>query len=281
MRCMRLMVPLVALLAAAMLAGCGGQSASDNGGQSASDNIVFASARARTDRVVVYFHGANQSPYDILAEPKHKGVSAALIRSDYAIAAADAGGTAWGDDASVNDYLGLINRLRSRGYTRFYFLAESMGAYPALRVALRVKPLAMALLYPLCDLRSVPAVASDVRSAWNGRIPSLPRATNVPLLVFASPYDSVVPKAENADQCVAQARMAGAPTTLVQTTGAHGDKSNFQPTRVVSFFQRYSGQRALVNTATAIAARNARDTYANGLGSRLTCATRSRRLTHV
>ena len=60
-----------------------------------------------------------------------------------------------------------------------------------------------------------------------------------PMIVWASPADTVVKASTNAAVCVAEAKAAGAEVTYFQTTGEHGDPSNYQPAAVVRFFTKY------------------------------------------
>jgi hypothetical protein len=59
------------------------------------------------------------------------------------------------------------------------------------------------------------------------------------MIVWASAGDTIVPRATNGASCVARARAAGTPATLVPTVGDHGDPSNFRPADVVRFFDAH------------------------------------------
>jgi hypothetical protein len=57
------------------------------------------------------------------------------------------------------------------------------------------------------------------------------------MLFLASPDDTVVPAAQNADRCARAAREAGAVVTLRRTTGDHGDPSSVDGRRVLAHFE--------------------------------------------
>jgi hypothetical protein len=98
--------------------------------------------------------------------------------------------------------------------------------------------------FPVCDLRTMhePRFQSTIRRSWRGssRSPVSPVAVGTtPLLVWASPTDTVVNAVTNAAVCVAEAKAAGADVTYFHTTGQHGDPSNYQPATIVQFFEKY------------------------------------------
>src|SRR5206468_73071 len=72
-------------------------------------------------------------------------------------AAALAGGNAWGDARTVEDYRAFTTSLMRRYHlTRVYLMAESMGGLAGMQLGDRL-PRAQALvgIYPVCDLRTM------------------------------------------------------------------------------------------------------------------------------
>jgi pimeloyl-ACP methyl ester carboxylesterase len=200
----------------------------------------------RTDRVVLYVHGAGET-IDTVAADAHKApIRARLLRDGYAFAATDAHGDNWGSLASIRDYLALVRHLRSQGFTRVYVLAQSMGGLDALQLIDRLHPVAWAALEPVCNLPGVmgdAVIASEVRSTYGTALParlSPVRPSGVRglrMLFVASPQDVRVPMAANTNVCARYARSRGARVRVVSVHGNHGDFSHFAPNRVVSFFE--------------------------------------------
>lgn len=266
MRVARILATLVAV--AALAAGCGGspavQPASQTTPHSGSQPAVAAQAASvrdgtiggqryvlarprhpRAGRVVLYMHGAGSNATHAVDDPRLGSLTAALLAAGYAVAASDAHGDNWGDDPSVADQVALAHHLATLGLDRVYVLAESMGGLDALRLIGQVPVRAWAGLYPVCNLASIDAVgtySAAIRAANGGTVPpSLSPVRpaplhGLPMRFWASPSDSVVPKAQNTDVCAANATADGAQVTLTATTGDHGDASNFDPYGLVGFF---------------------------------------------
>lgn len=155
--------------------------------------------------IVVYFHGMDQKPDVITGNPNHKTLFDPLLQSGYAVVAADAGGSAFGNPESLQDYRELIAAARSRyGVEPMLFVAESMGALAALAMltedtARQVK--GMVGITPLMglppDIRSV----NYVLSAWSGDVPNSADPMSWPpqlfagraMLLYQSDDDAVIP----------------------------------------------------------------------------------------
>jgi predicted esterase len=196
-----------------------------------------------TNRLVLYIHGSG-SQADVLEEEQLAPTVHALLRRGFAVAASNGGGEYnWGSAESVQDSVRLAERT---GYKHVYILAQSMGGIGGVELIDRLHPVAWAGIFPVCDARSIWNLgdeAAEIEAVWGpgpppGRISPV-KARDVkgmPIMMFSSPEDTVVPKKENADRCAAWMRREGAHVTVVQTTGQHGDPSNFQPGRLSSFF---------------------------------------------
>lgn len=199
-----------------------------------------------THRVVLYIHGAGETAASALADPEKKPLFSTLRKAGYAIAADDAHGNNWGSEQSVQDYRALIAKLRARGLTKIYILAQSMGGLDGLELLRYVRPVAWAGIYPACNLAAelqtqsiqAPAIRGQILAVYGSSVPKL-KITNVRglrMIFWSSPQDTVVPKRLNTDLCSAEARRKGALVTVISTKGDHGDPSNFQPKRLVRFF---------------------------------------------
>ena len=83
--------------------------------------------------LLVYFHGSDQTARVIRDDEKHRNLFDPALRSGYAVVAADAGGNAFGNPASQQQYRRLIAAAREKyGAVPVFFVAESMGALAAL-----------------------------------------------------------------------------------------------------------------------------------------------------
>lgn len=196
--------------------------------------------------LVVFVHGAGQTRWSLLGRREEASVADAVSEAGFTILAADAEGKAWGNPASVAAYRKLIERTQRRYVLRDVFLiGESMGGLAAMQLA-RVLPevQAVAAWFPVCDVRTMrdARFQPSIRDAWRGRSRAAVSPVAVgdtPLVVWASPADTVVNTATNAAVCVAEAKAAGAEVTYFRTTGEHGDPSNYQPAAMVQFFEKY------------------------------------------
>jgi dienelactone hydrolase len=203
--------------------------------------------------LAVFVHGSGQGRDTILRDRRDFVVARALVDHGYLLLAADAGDRAWGDAASVRDYERLISAAaRDHDVHDVFLMAESMGGLAAMQLAVHVPGVrAVTAWYPVCDLRTMehkPHFADAIAKAWatgDRRIVSPVAVPRLPLTVWASPQDTVVPAASNAAVCVARARAAGAAVTYVRTTGEHGDPSNFRPAEVLSFFDAHRTTAAI------------------------------------
>ena len=216
----------------------------------AGQRAVLLEPEQPNGRLVVYLHGASGGADDVLAQgDRARGdLAAGLAAAGYAVAASDAHGAAWGNPASVADYQALTAEARRRsGATSVYLLAESMGGLAAVQLTapgaldgLR----ALAGIYPVCDLSSVRAgFAASVDAAYGGDADAAVAALSpvrpdpsVPLQIWASADDTVVPAAQNAEVCVAEALAAGGSARLVRTVGDHGDPSDFALDDLLEFY---------------------------------------------
>lgn len=201
-------------------------------------------------RLVVYLHGATQGAASVVADPEVAGAVAAVLQAGYPVLAADAGGNSWGNEQALDDYTAAVADAAERtGASDVVLWAESMGGLPALQLLdsaqLAVPVVAFAGVYPVCDLSSMqdnPAVGSQIPTAYGPdlddalrRLSPAPITRPAPMLLWASPEDTVVPKAENADVCAEKMRAAGGRADVIETRGEHGDPSNFDGARLVAF----------------------------------------------
>jgi pimeloyl-ACP methyl ester carboxylesterase len=211
----------------------------------AAESLVVV-PRETNGALVVFLHGWGQTRWSLLSRREENTVATALSEAGFTVLTADALGKAWGDPASVRDYERLIARTQQRyGLRDVFLLGESMGGLATMQIADRLADVrAVAAWFPVCDLRTMrqPKFQQSIEDAWGGRdrAPVSPVAVgDTPMMVWASEADTVVHTPTNTAVCVARARAAGADVTFVETTGEHGDPSNYQPATVVRFFERH------------------------------------------
>jgi pimeloyl-ACP methyl ester carboxylesterase len=125
--------------------------------------------------LVVYFHGSDQTARVIRDDEKHRNLFDSLLRNGYAVVAADAGGNAFGNPPSRNDYRRLIVAARSKyGVVPLTFVAESMGALPALALLSEARDRSVKGMVGISPLVGVPAQAravSYIEEPWGGSVP--------------------------------------------------------------------------------------------------------------
>jgi pimeloyl-ACP methyl ester carboxylesterase len=201
-------------------------------------------------RLVLYVHGASGSA-EAIDEAPVEALTEALLADGFAVAGDDAGGPqTWGDPESVAAYVRLADRLR---FKQVVVLAQSMGGLAGVRLIDKLRPSAWVGIYPVCDARAAyenPELTPFVEEAWHGPPPaylSPVRARHVrglPVVIWASPQDTVVPFDENARVCAEEMRRGGASVRLIRTRGDHGDRSNFRPRELVGFLDAVTARRS-------------------------------------
>jgi hypothetical protein len=204
-------------------------------------------------RLVIYAHGYRTRANALLSDEAFGGLAAGLVDAGYTVAAGDAAGDAWGNDASVDAYADLADTVAGGvGATDVFLVAESMGGLAAARLVSdrRIDGLrAYAGIYPLCDLGSVYGdFRESVDTAYGSAVPQALADLSpvlldggVPVLFWASPDDTTVDKERNADVCAAQVTADGGSAVVVETEGKHLDPSNFDLAALLDFFESSVG----------------------------------------
>lgn len=192
--------------------------------------------------LVLYVHGAGQNAECLQGVPIAKHLVAPLVAAGFTVATSDAHGVeTWGSAASVEDYVHLVHRLHPR---RVYIVAQSMGGLDGVQLIDRLHPDAWAGIYPVDNMASIRPYRQFIAKIWGSSPPkslSPAKADDVagmPVMIWASPEDKVVPKVKNADVLATWMRSEGAKVTEFSTEGEHGDVSNFQPRRLIRLFDQ-------------------------------------------
>lgn len=255
--------PLVlGLCLVALLAACGDDAGgpAPEGAREGVTRLTIGGQRAvlvrpgtATRKVVLYVHGSGETADTSFADPGKQEILARLLDAGYALAASDAHGNNWGNPASERDYVALVAALRGRGLRDVYVLALSMGGFNGLQLLDRIPVRAWAGIFVACDLRSIDALgqySGDIRAAYGlgegepmqqatrGRSPVAVRPRRgLPMRFWASPRDTVVPKASNTDACARQARRRGARVEVTTAQGEHTDPSHYDADGVLRLFE--------------------------------------------
>ncbi len=222
-----------------------GSKGSTVGGQ----KVVVVGPKSPTRKVVIYVHGAGETAATSFGNQQMAPIFGALLNAGYAVAADDAHGDRWGDPTSYFDYDRLVKELANRGLREVYVIARSMGAFNGLQLLQTVRVKAWAGIVPACNLRSIYDLgrfAPSIRAVYGPKLAEALRAGSplrvkyrrgLPMRFWASPADTVVPKALNTDLCARDARKRGAKVTVTTTTGDHADPSNYDPAGVLGLFE--------------------------------------------
>jgi hypothetical protein len=213
--------------------------------------------------LIIYFHGAGETETGLLSDSLKATTVTAAINAGYIMATSAADGSEnWGNQASVDDYWDLYHYVASNyKINHVLFWGQSMGGLDSLLALSQNKiPGVCGWLgtYPVCslaDLYSLGEFTSAINTAYGitgsgsatyenltyGNDPALKWGSafrSVPMRFYSSYSDTVVPRAQNTDILAALVASSCRESTVVTTTGNHGDPSNFQTSDYLAFWAR-------------------------------------------
>jgi len=210
-------------------------------------------------RLVIYHHGSGENQTSMRTDTRKTTIKEAMLNDGYTIASSNAHGSNWGNPASVDDYETLVAyMLANYTFTHVLHLSQSMGGLSGLTTVAGGVAQAdgWAGIYPACNLADIYGIgvyASAIDTAYGipgtgdyatqtaGSDPVLRAAsafTGIPMRFYASPSDTVTPKATNSDEMAALVAAETPEETVVACTGPHGDASHFQPSDLLDFWDR-------------------------------------------
>lgn len=218
----------------------------DTGGPAASKARIILPAgfdpRLPTSLAIV-FHGAGGDA------SSHAFIEYTLLEAGYIVAMSDGSAPIHtGNQAAVDEYARLYRYVRDRlPIGPVVLVAESMGGLASLNLITQQaipRPAAWLGYFPATNLRALydltPDNATNIRAAYGiapdgsdyntltaGHDPNLRSADDfagIPMLVFHSPEDTVVPKATNVDLLMSRIGSLAAEATTIVTSGDHGDE---------------------------------------------------------
>jgi pimeloyl-ACP methyl ester carboxylesterase len=205
----------------------------------------------RPTPLVIYMHGLGG---DVTAPfvGSAKNFETAVVNAGYIFAACDAFSmTHFGMEAAIQEILRVYRNIRDNcNIGPVILMGESMGGLVSLNLlGRRLIPGVSAYvgIYPLTSLEvayatsagwasqirtnyGIAADGSDYATKTAGYSPILRDPTDylgVPMRFYASPGDTLVSKAANTDAFAARVAGVVPETTVIATTGDHGDGSNF------------------------------------------------------
>lgn len=221
--------------------------------------VVYGDPMSDTPKpLVIYHHGSNENAQSIKTDAKN-GIIAALKSNGYLIAASDAHGNNWGNQAAIDDYVKLYGFVESSCVSnKVLFLCQSMGGLSGLLSLVdgripNVK--GWYGIYPCTNLTNnyaQPGLTSGINSAYSisggnpyatataGHDPNLISASSFPNIRYrasASYSDTLVPRAGNWD-LMATILSGKLEASTLDATGDHGHVSHFSAADVVDFFSR-------------------------------------------
>jgi hypothetical protein len=222
--------------------------------------------------MVMYFHGAGEDQTALVSDSLKTTTVDALANAGYIMCGTNAhGGSNWGNQVSVDDYPDLFRAVLNAGYNigKVVYFSQSMGGMDGLTCLSQQRipnVIAWFGIYPACNLANIYSLGvftSAINTAYgitgvepntyanqtSGYDPVLSTASFFRAIWFrfyASPGDTVVPKAMNSDVMSALVKPVTPESTVVVCSGNHGDPSHFQPADILAFIGR-----ALLNEPAA------------------------------
>lgn len=213
-------------------------------------------------KCVIYYHGRTELASHLTSDTDKAGVVTRLTDDGYIVAASDAAGDNWGNQASQTAYDALKTYLDSNYAPSAYaYWAQSMGGLSALNMI--ANGAAVAGFYgafPACSLSNMfngnvgatypPSIrtaygiasdGSDYSSKTSGFDPLLQSASvylRVPMRFVASSSDVSVTKTDNSDAMSAHVAGQLAEHDVITHTGVHGDASVHKPQDISDFMAR-------------------------------------------
>lgn len=214
-------------------------------------------------RCVIYCHGRTELASHLTSDADKAAIVTRLTDEGYLLAASDAAGDNWGNQAAQDSYDALRAYLDTNHAPGAYaFWAQSMGGLAALLLAARgfTGLVGVYGAFPVCSLANMfngnvgttypPSIrtaygiasdGSDYSTKTAGFDPLLKAASlyrRMPMRFVASAGDTKVNKAANSDAMSAHVAAQLVEHDVITHTGDHGDASVHKPQDVSDFMAR-------------------------------------------
>lgn len=224
--------------------------------------VLVPTGWANGGKCVVYHHGRTELASHLTSDTDKSSVVNRLTDDGYIVAASDAAGDNWGNQASLDAYAALKTYLDSNYAPSAYaYWAQSMGGLSALNaIASGVVVAGVYGAFQACSLAAMfnanvgatypPSIrtaygiasdGSDYSSKTSGFDPLLASASaylRVPMRFVASASDVSVTKTANSDAMAAHVAGQLAEHDVITHTGVHGDASVHKPQDISDFMAR-------------------------------------------
>ena len=196
--------------------------------------------------IAIYFHGQNGGVDNRMDEPW----LLSLVRAGWVVASSDFHTDSWGNEASTEDTVNLIDWAEKQTHDlpiRLY-LSGSMGGTVSLNAMTHVglTPPCWYGLKPAVDLtkmQNVPGGPRIISEAYGGAVPfdrnpintidQLPTGTRYRMVT--SPEDTWVRESENTGPLAAGLQARGADASILHVHGTHDDPSHFDNDDLLAF----------------------------------------------
>jgi acetyl esterase/lipase len=211
---------------------------------------------------IIYNHGFGQTINSITTNLPQSAFVQSLASAGFVVIASDYRNLAcWGDIECANDIanLQLLWRSQLNLASRPFVIGESMGGIVTWNAISHgtLKPLAVVGIYPVCNLAAMyrtrifaPSIqtaygftiSTGYLAATSGFDPTLtPPSTfvDIPIQMWASYSDKTVIRQQNEDPFARAINAAGGSVAIFNSHGDHGDASNFDALKVISFFSSH------------------------------------------
>lgn len=239
-------------------------------GQAARISYINSLKATQPTKLVIYFHGAGDTQNEPFTEPESKYVIDELLSKGYIVAASNAHGNNWGNQASQDDYLALYNYINGLyNISEVIYIGHSMGGLSSLSMLANntiPKTTAWYGIFPVTNLNEAYFVetgfVASIEAAYGfsgGANYAVATAGYDPQLrttalyagrrytMTASPSDLVIFKTTNSDLFNSKLVTGQISSSVITATGNHGDISHFIPKSVSNFISN-----AVVNTLNPI-----------------------------
>ncbi|MDC4245491.1 alpha/beta hydrolase family protein [Clostridium perfringens] len=203
------------------------------------------------NKTCIFFHGAGGKGNDFWIYENENKMLKPLLDNGYVVISTNyRNATCWGNDEGMEDIKNLINYFKEilNLSDEFDVVCESMGGMVAFNAMLRniFNPRRIWGIYPCVNLKKAYEhrdLKGQIQNAYNIQNDDefeektknhdvlndydLKQFKNIPMMLTSSYDDTVVPREFNSDKLKEKIENLGGCVKIVDTTGEHGDQSNF------------------------------------------------------
>jgi acetyl esterase/lipase len=227
------------------------------------DSVIYVPSGYNSEipnKFIIFFHGAGGGAYDLLQnDPLHNSMLKAFLKSGYILIGSDYSTIQnWGNESSLSETKQMLVYYRSKFNLEDnpYVYMSSMGGSTALNAIAHgiINPKAVVAVSPVTNLNDmyIGQFQSSLNLAYHSQdVTEFNKASvgynpvdddpvvflKIPMLIWDSDSDTVVNKKQNTDLLKERVNKIGGNVNVVETSGEHGDISNFDPEKALEFFE--------------------------------------------